>query len=142
MMNGQQQECARGAIVTGIRTRRTNREIINFNKMSVNTVKNFVREYQNFIEEGGEDHEFDIKRKQHRHCSNAHSMEIVEQVQEAINEDPGGSMRKLAEELEVSEWLIRKMLRSTSSTGLTNLGEASLCMQRPKKCTMRRLRPC
>ncbi len=38
-------------------------------------------------------------------------MEIVEKVQEAINEDPGQSMRKLAEELEVSEWLIRKIVK-------------------------------
>jgi hypothetical protein len=38
-------------------------------------------------------------------------MEIVEKVQEAINEDPGWSMRKLAEELEVSKWLIRKIVK-------------------------------
>jgi hypothetical protein len=38
-------------------------------------------------------------------------MEIVEKVQEAINKDPGWSMRKLAEELEVSEWLIRKIVK-------------------------------
>jgi hypothetical protein len=46
-------------------------------------------------------------------------------------------MRKLVEELEVSEGLTRK----TSRTGLTTLGEASLCMQQPKKCTLRRLLP-
>ncbi len=45
----------------------------------------------------------DIKRKQHRHCSDAHSMEMVEKVKEAISEDPGQSMRKLAEELEASK---------------------------------------
>ncbi len=89
-MNGQLQECVRGAIVTGIRTRRTNREIAAFNNMTINTVKNFVREYHNFIEEGGEDQEFDIKRKQHKRRSNAHSMEIVEKVRRPSTRTQGG----------------------------------------------------
>jgi hypothetical protein len=38
-------------------------------------------------------------------------MEPVDRVQEAINDDPGRSMRQLAEELEVSEWLIRKIVK-------------------------------
>jgi hypothetical protein len=74
-------------------------------------VKSFAREYHNFIEEGGQDEDFDIKRKQHRCRSDTHSKEIVEKVQEAINDDPGRSMRMLAEELEVSEWLIRKFVK-------------------------------
>jgi NADH:ubiquinone oxidoreductase subunit E len=110
-MNGQLQECVRGAIVTGIRARRTNREIADFNNLSVNTMNSFARKYHNFIEEGGQDEDFDIKRKQHRHRSDAHSMEIVEKVQEAINDNPRRFMRKLAEELEVSEWLIRKIIK-------------------------------
>jgi hypothetical protein len=77
-MNGQLQECVRGAIVTGIRARRTNREIADFNNISVNIVKSFAREYHSFIEDGGQDEDFDIKRKQHRRRSDAHGMEIVE----------------------------------------------------------------
>jgi hypothetical protein len=38
-------------------------------------------------------------------------MDLVERVQELINEDPGQSMRKLAEDLEVSEYLIRKIVK-------------------------------
>jgi transposase len=110
-MNGLLQESLRGAIVTGIRAGRTNREIADFNNISYNTVKNFSREYYNFIEEGGQDEEFDIKRKKHRRHSDAHSMEIVERVQEAINDDTGRSMRQMAVELEVSEWLIRKIVK-------------------------------
>jgi hypothetical protein len=78
-MNRQLQECVRGAIVTGISARRTNREIADFN-ISVNTVKSFSREYHRFIEEGGQDEDFDIKRKQHRRRSDAHGVEIVEKV--------------------------------------------------------------
>jgi hypothetical protein len=72
-------------------------------------VKNFTREYSNFIEEGGQDEEFNINRKKHCCHSNAHSKDLVERVQELINEDPGRSMRKLAEDLEVSEFLNRKI---------------------------------
>jgi hypothetical protein len=56
-------------------------------------------------------------------------MEIVEKVQEVINEDPEWSMKKLAEELEVSECIAGILLRRTSATGLTASGEASLCLQ-------------
>ncbi len=87
-----------------------NSEIVDFN-ISVNTVKSFAREYHSFIEEGGQDEDFDIKRKQHRRRSDTHGTEIVEKVQEAINDNPGRSMRKLAEKLEVSEWLIRKIVK-------------------------------
>jgi hypothetical protein len=59
-MNGQLQECVRGAIVTGICAGRTNREIADFNNISVNTVQSFSREYHNFIEEGGQDEDIDI----------------------------------------------------------------------------------
>jgi hypothetical protein len=38
-----------------------NREIVDFNNIFVNTAKNFVREYHNFIEDGEQDKEFDIK---------------------------------------------------------------------------------
>jgi hypothetical protein len=59
-------------------------------------------------------------------------LELVERMQEAINNNPGQSIRKLAEEMEVSEWLIRKMSRRTSATGCTALEEASSCLQQPK----------
>jgi transposase len=110
-MNGLLQESQRGAIVTGIRAGRTKREIADFNNISYNTVKNFAREYYNFIEEGGQDEEFDVKRKKHLRRSDSHSVEIVENVQEAINYDPGRSMRQLAADFEVSEWLIRKIVK-------------------------------
>ncbi len=38
-------------------------------------------------------------------------MDLLERVQELINEDPGRSMKKLEEDLEVSKFLIRKMVK-------------------------------
>ncbi len=73
-------------------------------------MKNFPREYSNFIEEGGQDDGFDIKRMKHCRHSNAHSKDLVERVQELISEDPGQSMRKLVEDPEVGEFLIRKIV--------------------------------
>jgi transposase len=120
-MNGNLQEAQRGAIVTWIRAGRTNREIADFNNISYNTVKNFSREYHSFIEEGGQDKDFDVKRRKHSRRSDAHSMDLVE----LINEDPGRSMRKLAEDLEVSEYLIRKLSKRTSATSHTAFVGAS-----------------
>ncbi len=45
-MNGKLQEAQRGAIVTGIRAGRTNREIADFNKISYNTVKELLQGVQ------------------------------------------------------------------------------------------------
>jgi len=45
-MNGSLQEAQRGAIVTGLRAGRTNREIADFNNIPYGTVKGFSREYR------------------------------------------------------------------------------------------------
>jgi hypothetical protein len=41
-----------GALVTGTCAGRTNREMVDFNNISCNTVKDFAMEYLNFYEEG------------------------------------------------------------------------------------------
>jgi hypothetical protein len=46
------QEGQEGAFVTGICAGRTNREMVDFNNISCNTVKDFAIEYYNFHEEG------------------------------------------------------------------------------------------
>jgi hypothetical protein len=51
-MNGQLQECVRGAIVTGICAQRTNREIADLNNISVNTVKSFARSITTSLKRG------------------------------------------------------------------------------------------
>jgi hypothetical protein len=51
-------------------------------------------------------YKIDIKRKQHRLRSDAHSMGMVERVQKAISDDPGQSIRKLAEELEKPKFFL------------------------------------
>jgi hypothetical protein len=45
------QEGNEGALVTGIWAGRTNREMVYFNNISCNTVKDFAMEYLNFHEE-------------------------------------------------------------------------------------------
>jgi hypothetical protein len=62
-LNGQLQESVRGATVTGICARRTKREIADCNNISVNTVKNFARDYHNIVEDGGQDEGVDIKKE-------------------------------------------------------------------------------
>ena len=99
------------AIVTSLRAGRTNREISDFNNIPYNTVKGFAREYHCFLEEGGDDGDFDIKRKQHRRRSDAYGTEIVAQIQAIINDDPGRSMRKIAVDLNIAETTVRKIVK-------------------------------
>ncbi len=75
-------------------------------------MKNFARKYTNFIKEEGQDEEFDIKRKTLLSVIvMLNSLERVESLQELINEDPGQLMRKIAEDLEISKFLIRKIVK-------------------------------
>lgn len=105
------EEAQRGAIVSGVRAGKTNREISEFNNIAISTVKDVAKAYRIFIEEGGKDEDYDIKRKTPRRRSDAHGPEIVAQVQELINQDPGRSMRKIAADLSVSDFLIRKIVK-------------------------------
>ena len=105
------QEAQRGAVICGIRAGKTTREIADFNNIAMGTVKQISKAYRTFIEQGGEDAEYDIKRKTPRRRSEAHGAEIVAQVQELINQDPGRSMRKIAADLGVSDFLIRKIVK-------------------------------
>jgi hypothetical protein len=52
IINRMLQEGQEGALVTGICAGRTNREMVDFNNISCNTVKDFAIEYYNFHEEG------------------------------------------------------------------------------------------
>jgi hypothetical protein len=141
-MHGLLQESQRGAIVTGIRAGIDEQKGFGLNNILYNTVKNFSRECHKFIEDGGQDEEFDIKRKQHYRRSYAHSIELTDRVQEAINDDPGRSMRQLAEELEVSEWLIRKIVKEDICFRSYSLRRGQFMSASPKKPDMKKLLPC
>jgi hypothetical protein len=52
IINRMLQEGQEGALVTGICAGRTNREMVDFNNISCNTVKDFAMEYFNFHEKG------------------------------------------------------------------------------------------
>ncbi len=110
-MNGNAQEAQRGAIITGARAGRSGREIADFNMISYNTVKGVLKEYRDFLDGGGEDDHFDIKRKKHARRRDAHGDDVVESVQELINDDPGQSIRKIAENLGLSKTLVCKVVK-------------------------------
>ena len=74
-------------------------------------MKGFAREYHCFLEEGGDDGDFDIKRKQHRRRSDAYGPEIVAKIQALINDDPGRSMRKIAVDLNIADTTVRKIVK-------------------------------
>ncbi len=63
-------------------------------------------------------------------------------MQEAINDDPGRSMRQLAEELEVSEWLIRKIVKEDIRYRSYSLRRGEFMSAATKKTDMRKLLPC
>ena len=144
-MNGNLQEAQRGAIVTGVRAGRTSREIADFNHISYNTVKAYVKEYRDFLDAGGLEDDFDIKRKKHRRRSDAHGDDLV---QELVNEDPGRSMRNIAEDLGISKTLVSKIVKEdlryksyslrrgqfmTEKTKETRLMKAKALLNRLKK---------
>jgi hypothetical protein len=52
IINRMLQEGQEGALVTGICAGRTDREMVDFNNISCNTLKDFAMEYSNFHEEG------------------------------------------------------------------------------------------
>jgi hypothetical protein len=52
IINRMLQEGHEGALITGICAGRTNREMVDFNNISCNTVKDFAMEYFYFHEEG------------------------------------------------------------------------------------------
>jgi hypothetical protein len=52
IINRMLQEGQEGALVTGVCGRRTNREMVDFNNISCNTVKDFAMELFNFHEKG------------------------------------------------------------------------------------------
>ena len=89
----------------GLRRWRTVRK---FNNLRDSTVRRIKANFDKFIAEGGYKKYFNVLRKPlHNLTSDAHTMELVNQIQEIINEDLGTSMRKIERELNMSEGLIR-----------------------------------
>lgn len=111
IMNGNFAESQRGAMVCSFRAGKTNSEISAFNNIPYNTVKGFRWVFDQYLEEGGDAKEFDNKRAQHKHRSDAHGDETVDQLQQLVVEDPGQSMRAMARQLGVSDFLIRKIMK-------------------------------
>ena len=65
-------------------------------------VKKHKKDYTDFINTGNSSEDYDITRKSHKGCSDAHDDNIVARVQELVDTDPSKSMRAMARELEDS----------------------------------------
>ncbi|QQP52144.1 Transposable element tcb2 transposase [Caligus rogercresseyi] len=101
----------RGAMVCGFRAGRTNIEIATFNNIPHGTVRNFRMTYNKFVEDGGKEEEFDVTNGKRKRRSDAHDDDIVDNIQQIIDKDPGRSMRGIARELSVSDFLVRKIVK-------------------------------
>ena len=76
------------AIVSGVRARRSNKEISEFNNIPMSAIKKHKKDDMDFIDVGSSPEHYDITRKSHTRHSNAHDHEIVARVQEIIDTDP------------------------------------------------------
>jgi transposase len=100
----------RAAVILGLRTGRTAKEISEFDNIPLRTVYNVKARYDTEIEAGKSPEEISSARKPHRRRSDAKDNDFVEKVQEIIDEDPGRSMRSIARELQVSDSTIRRIV--------------------------------
>ncbi|CAB4056742.1 GJC2 [Lepeophtheirus salmonis] len=88
----------RGVIVYGIQTGRPNVEIAEFPNIPSSTVKKVARRYLDFLasgDGGGNDEDFDVKRKFHKHCSGSNREDMVEVIKDVVDADPGVSMKTM-----------------------------------------------
>ncbi|QQP56748.1 Hypothetical protein FKW44_001508 [Caligus rogercresseyi] len=79
-------------MVCGFRAGRTNIEIATFNNIPHGTVRNFRMTYNKFVEDGGKEG-FDVTNGKRKRRSDAHDDDIVDNIQQIIDKDPGRSMR-------------------------------------------------
>jgi hypothetical protein len=68
------------------------------------------RRYDDFIAAGGLLEDFSSNRKAHKKRSDSLGVDIVARLQELVDQDPSRSMRSLARELNISEFVVRKKM--------------------------------
>jgi hypothetical protein len=102
------EEKIRVTIITRLRAGRTVSEIVRFNKKS--TVHDVKQRCDDFIAGGGLPEDFSSHRKVHRRRSDTLDASIVAKLQALVDQDPGRSLRSLARELEISEFVVRKKI--------------------------------
>ena len=126
-MSGLTQIINGGAIVSGVNAGKTNKGISDFNNIPMRRVKKHKKDYNHFIKGSNSPEAYDIPRKIHKRCSDAHDHDIVARLQELVDTDPSKSMRAMARELEVlAPWFIR---RTTDTKPMTS-EKVSLCRRR------------
>jgi hypothetical protein len=107
MMN--QQESTRAVIVSGLRAGRTVKEIMDFANIKKSMVYGLKKKYEEFIASGGSPDTFEIARKIHKRRSDYKGTALAEDLRELVSKDPG-SMRSMAQEMNVSRTTVRKMV--------------------------------
>jgi hypothetical protein len=107
-MSTEEKICA--TIVSGLRAGRSVPEIVKFNNLKKSTVCDVKRGYDDFIAARGLLEDFSSDRKTHKKRSNFLGVDIVTRLQELVNQDTSRSMRSLARELNISEFIVRKKM--------------------------------
>ena len=71
-MTRKSQLARRGAVIVGVRAGRSDKEISEFNKILINTVRNIIRRhYEVFLGKGGNPDDYDINRNAQKRRSDA-----------------------------------------------------------------------
>jgi hypothetical protein len=104
------EEKIQATIITGLHAGRTVSEIVRFNNLKKSTVCDVKQRYDDFIAGGGLPEEFSSDRNVHRRRSGTLDATIVAKLLALVDQDPGRSMRSLARELEISEFVVRKKM--------------------------------
>jgi transcription initiation factor TFIIIB Brf1 subunit/transcription initiation factor TFIIB len=102
------EEKIRETIVTGLRAGRSVPEIVKFNNLKKSTVRDVKRRYDAFI--AARRLQLQSDRKIHKKRSDSLGVDIVARLQELVDQDPSRSIRSLARELDISEFVVRKKM--------------------------------
>ena len=95
-----------GAIVSGVRVGRPNKEISEFKNIPMSRMKKHKKDNTDFINAGNSHEDYDITRKSHKRHTDVHDHDIIARVHELVDTDPSKSIRAMARELEVSATLV------------------------------------
>ena len=104
------QEMKRHAVVVAIVAHHGDSEIASF----LNVARSFVFKVRRELETSGGDIAHVAKRKKHSPRSDViRTTEFIQQVHEVVDEDPSKSMRAIAQQLDVAERTIRRVVKES-----------------------------
>ena len=101
------QEMKRHAVLVAISAQHSDSEIASF----LNVARSFVFKVRHELKTSGGDISSVAKRKKHsRRSDTIRTPDFVQQVREAVDEDPGRSMRSIAQHMDVAERTVRRVI--------------------------------